>query len=591
MTVPAEVEPADARPRDVDLLPRALADVADPQVAGRAVEAKPPRVAQAGQPDLGLGARRSRRTGCPAGSCTAVAGRGSRRRCAGSWPAACRALAVALRVAAGAAVAERDVEHAVRPEHDAAAVVVGEGLVDLAGSWPRCRRIAPRPGRPGRPRTTRRPCRRPGRCSRRRTAGRSGSGMEREPEQAALAAARDPVGDVEERARRRASRRARSGSGRPARRRRVGRSRRPASATSTGDRRPPTTTLTSGTTPGGSNGPTARSPTSSAGRAGDRRGARGPRARPGSGGRAVDWPGRSARARATARATGRGDETIGREQSTTDEQASIDASRDRRSGSVVTGGRWYPARGSPPRPERSDMDAWEFDEVEAARADGGRLYHEFLRVPDLSAGLYVLEAGATDPQSPHTEDELYFVIVGRGLVTVGGETRPVVPGRWSSWRPASRTASTTSTSASSCWSCSGPPRGSRRGCPSRRPRPAISRNAERQLRATAGLVVAEEDERIVAGRQERLEPGGPGGELGRRRSRAGEAAGTGTARSGAGSAAPCPRAARSRTARRRRPPARRTSRRRARTGPGTPSSGAGRAATRRAARPASRRRA
>ena len=58
----------------------------------------------------------------------------------------------------------------------------------------------------------------------------------------------------------------------------------------------------------------------------------------------------------------------------------------------------------------------------------GRLYHEFLSVPDLSAGQYVLEAGATDPQSPHTEDELYYVIQGRGRITVGEEDRPVGPG-------------------------------------------------------------------------------------------------------------------------------------------------------------------
>ena len=74
------------------------------------------------------------------------------------------------------------------------------------------------------------------------------------------------------------------------------------------------------------------------------------------------------------------------------------------------------------------MDAWEYAAIETARAAGGRLYHEFLRVPDLSAGIYVLEAGATDPQSPHTEDELYYVVSGRAAVTVGGETRPVVAG-------------------------------------------------------------------------------------------------------------------------------------------------------------------
>src|SRR4029077_1908634 len=74
------------------------------------------------------------------------------------------------------------------------------------------------------------------------------------------------------------------------------------------------------------------------------------------------------------------------------------------------------------------MDAWEFSDIEAARAASGRRYHEFKRVPDLSAGIYTLDAGATDPQQPHAEDELYYVVAGRGMVTVGAETRPVVPG-------------------------------------------------------------------------------------------------------------------------------------------------------------------
>jgi mannose-6-phosphate isomerase-like protein (cupin superfamily) len=74
------------------------------------------------------------------------------------------------------------------------------------------------------------------------------------------------------------------------------------------------------------------------------------------------------------------------------------------------------------------MDAWEYTDIESARAASGRLYREFIRVPDLSAGIYVLEAGATDPQSPHTEDELYYVVAGRGSVTVGSETRHIVPG-------------------------------------------------------------------------------------------------------------------------------------------------------------------
>ena len=74
------------------------------------------------------------------------------------------------------------------------------------------------------------------------------------------------------------------------------------------------------------------------------------------------------------------------------------------------------------------MDAWELDELEAARIASGRLYHEFISVPDLSGGVYILEAGATDPQSPHAEDELYVVMSGRAKVRVGDEVRPIKEG-------------------------------------------------------------------------------------------------------------------------------------------------------------------
>lgn len=74
------------------------------------------------------------------------------------------------------------------------------------------------------------------------------------------------------------------------------------------------------------------------------------------------------------------------------------------------------------------MEAWDLSVIETRRTARRRLYEEFLRVPDLSAGLYVLEPGATDPQSPHAEDELYYVVFGRANVTVEGETRPVQAG-------------------------------------------------------------------------------------------------------------------------------------------------------------------
>jgi len=46
----------------------------------------------------------------------------------------------------------------------------------------------------------------------------------------------------------------------------------------------------------------------------------------------------------------------------------------------------------------------------------------------MSAGLYQLAAGTTDPQQPHTEDELYYIVQGRAQITVDGENIAVEPG-------------------------------------------------------------------------------------------------------------------------------------------------------------------
>jgi mannose-6-phosphate isomerase-like protein (cupin superfamily) len=74
------------------------------------------------------------------------------------------------------------------------------------------------------------------------------------------------------------------------------------------------------------------------------------------------------------------------------------------------------------------MDAFELADLVAERAANGTPYLEFLTVPDLSVGLYVLAAGQPDLQQPHTEDEVYYVVTGRGRITVGDETRDVRPG-------------------------------------------------------------------------------------------------------------------------------------------------------------------
>jgi quercetin dioxygenase-like cupin family protein len=57
-----------------------------------------------------------------------------------------------------------------------------------------------------------------------------------------------------------------------------------------------------------------------------------------------------------------------------------------------------------------------------------RPWLEFLRVSSLSMGVYHLEAGQADPQRPHTEDEVYYVVNGRASFQVGAERERVAPG-------------------------------------------------------------------------------------------------------------------------------------------------------------------
>jgi mannose-6-phosphate isomerase-like protein (cupin superfamily) len=68
------------------------------------------------------------------------------------------------------------------------------------------------------------------------------------------------------------------------------------------------------------------------------------------------------------------------------------------------------------------------ESLAAGRSQTGRRYHEFLRVTDLSAGVYHLEVGAEDPQSPHGEDEIYIVVRGQARFQAGTSDAEVGPG-------------------------------------------------------------------------------------------------------------------------------------------------------------------
>ncbi len=77
----------------------------------------------------------------------------------------------------------------------------------------------------------------------------------------------------------------------------------------------------------------------------------------------------------------------------------------------------------------ASVQAHEIGEIDPQPRDAeGHGYVDFLASDRLSVGLAVWPAGSTDRQRPHEEDEVYYVISGRGAIRVDGEDRPVQAG-------------------------------------------------------------------------------------------------------------------------------------------------------------------
>jgi mannose-6-phosphate isomerase-like protein (cupin superfamily) len=55
-------------------------------------------------------------------------------------------------------------------------------------------------------------------------------------------------------------------------------------------------------------------------------------------------------------------------------------------------------------------------------------YSVFMRIPSISSGVYTLKKGETDGQSPHTKDEIYYIVKGKAKLSVGTETYDVKEG-------------------------------------------------------------------------------------------------------------------------------------------------------------------
>jgi mannose-6-phosphate isomerase-like protein (cupin superfamily) len=84
----------------------------------------------------------------------------------------------------------------------------------------------------------------------------------------------------------------------------------------------------------------------------------------------------------------------------------------------------YAVRG----PANMSWTSFDLGELLSALRASGEPWFEFLRVPSLRAGLYVLAPGAWDHQTPHQEDEVYYVVAGRATFEAGQERREAIPG-------------------------------------------------------------------------------------------------------------------------------------------------------------------
>ena len=78
------------------------------------------------------------------------------------------------------------------------------------------------------------------------------------------------------------------------------------------------------------------------------------------------------------------------------------------------------------------MLAFKVNDLLETLAKSGKPYREFLRTDAMSAGVYALPAGGEDKQTPHSEDEIYYVVRGRAKffseATGARRNREVGPG-------------------------------------------------------------------------------------------------------------------------------------------------------------------
>lgn len=71
---------------------------------------------------------------------------------------------------------------------------------------------------------------------------------------------------------------------------------------------------------------------------------------------------------------------------------------------------------------------FQMETLKAGRAEKEQSYLQFLNVDSMHCGVYHLAAGSEDKQSPHADDEVYFVESGKAKFQYGEDETDCVPG-------------------------------------------------------------------------------------------------------------------------------------------------------------------
>jgi mannose-6-phosphate isomerase-like protein (cupin superfamily) len=73
-------------------------------------------------------------------------------------------------------------------------------------------------------------------------------------------------------------------------------------------------------------------------------------------------------------------------------------------------------------------DVYDTEVILSKLKDSGNWFYGFMSKGTMDAGILRLMPGEKDPQGPHANDELYYVIKGRGFIQIEKEVVPIKPG-------------------------------------------------------------------------------------------------------------------------------------------------------------------